>query len=154
MAKPSEQLARLGLELPAAPKPVGGYVPARAAGRLIFVSGQLPIRAGQLACSGKVGGRVSVAEAREAARLCALNALSAAAETAGGLDNLAGVVRVDVFVNADSGFTAHADVANGASELLAGLFGKAGRHARAAVGASSLPLGAAVEVAVIFERTA
>ena len=149
---PSEQLARLGITLPPVPKPVGSYVPAVAVGDLVFVSGQLPFREGQLACAGKVGADVSVADARQGARLAAVNGVAAAAEAAGGLDRLGAVVRLAVYVNSAPGLTEQPQVANGASDLLGEVFGEAGRHARAAIGVSDLPLNAAVEVELLFAR--
>ncbi len=152
MSKPSERLAALGLTLPPVTKPVGAYVPALRHGNLVMLSGQIPMKGGQLAYTGKVGeaGGRSLAEGQEAARLCALNAVAVAADTAGGVDNLARVLKVVVYVASAAGFSEQHKVANGASELLAEIFGDAGRHARAAVGVSELPLNATVEVDVTF----
>jgi enamine deaminase RidA (YjgF/YER057c/UK114 family) len=152
MSKPSERLATLGLTLPPVTKPVGAYVPALRHGDLVILSGQIPMRAGQLAYQGKVGGPAgrTLAEGQEAARLCALNAVAVAADAAGGIDHLARVLKVVVYVASAPGFTDQHKVANGASELLADIFGDAGRHARAAVGVAELPLNATVEVDVTF----
>lgn len=143
-------LRDLGLELPPVPTPAGSYVPATRAGGLIFTAGQLPLRGGELHRTGKVGASVMLEEAREAARLCALNAVAAAAEEAGGLENLRGVVKVTGFVASTPGFNDQPGVLNGASDLLGQLFGDAGLHARSAVGVAELPLDAPVEVEVVF----
>jgi len=148
---PDERLRDLGLELPPAPKPVGAYVPAVRTGTLLFVSGQLPMRGGELIVKGRLGDEVSIDQARECARQCALNALAAVAAEAGGLDRVARVVRLVGYVASAPGFTDQAKVVNAASELVADVFGAAGRHARAAVGAAELPLGAPVELEMIVE---
>ena len=150
---PSERLAALELELPQVAAPVGSYVPATRSGHYVFTSGQLPFRNGELVCAGKVGADVTVEEAAPAAAIAALNGLAAAAQVAGGLDRITRVVRVGVFVASAPGFNDQAKVANGASDLLVGVFGDAGKHARAAVGMSELPLNTAVEVELLFEVT-
>jgi enamine deaminase RidA (YjgF/YER057c/UK114 family) len=147
----TEQLARLGISLPKISGPFGAYVPAKRVGNLVYVSGQLPMKEGRLVAVGQVPSRCSEDQARQAARQCAINALAAAQAAVGSVDQLKGVVRVGVFVNSDNGFTDQPKVANGASELLLEVFGDAGRHVRAAVGVSTLPLDAAVEVEFIFE---
>ncbi len=149
--KPSERLTQRNLVLPTVAAPVGSYVPAIRAGRLVLTSGQLPFRDGKLVCTGKVPADVAVPLAAEAAKLAMLNAVAAAAGTAGGIDNIARVVRVCVYVNSSPGFTEQPKVANGASDLLTAIFGDAGRHVRAAVGAAELPLGAPVEVELVVE---
>jgi len=152
MSRPSERLQALQLTLPTVAKPVGAYVPALRHGSLLFLSGQIPLRDGQVAWTGRVGGADgrTLAEAQAAARQCALNAVAAAAEAAGGIDRLARIVKLVVYVASNPGFTDQHKVANGASELLAEIFGDAGRHARAAVGVAELPLNASVEVDVTF----
>jgi enamine deaminase RidA (YjgF/YER057c/UK114 family) len=150
-ASPEARLRALGIELPTPTKPVAAYVPARRAGGCLYISGQLPMEGGKLPAGGTVPGQVGLDEARRQARVCALNALAAARAEVGSLDRIRGVVRVGVFVASDAGFGEQPKVANGASELLVEVFGEAGRHARAAVGCSALPLGAAVEVEVVFE---
>lgn len=152
MSKPSERLEALSLSLPPVAQPVGAYVPALRHGDTLLLSGQLPLRDGKLAGTGKVGGPSgrTVEEAQQAARLCALNAIAAAAEAGGGIDNIARVLKVVVYVAANEGFTDPHKVANGASDLLADVFGEAGKHARAAVGVAELPLDASVEVDVMF----
>lgn len=149
--KPSERLAQLDVTLPTVAAPVGSYVPALRCGSTVFTSGQLPFRDGQVVCAGKVPEHVSVEAASEGAALAVLNALAAAAQEAGGVDRIRRVVRVAVFVNSSAGFTQQPKVANGASDLLAKIFGDAGRHVRAAVGVAELPLNAAVEVELTVE---
>ena len=152
MTKPAQRLADLGLTLPDAPNPLAAYVPSVRAGNLVFVSGQLPFRDGQLIATGPVPSRVSIEQAQEAARQCVLNALAVLAEAVqGDLDRVRRIVRLGVFVASDPTFTDQPQVANGASELLQDIFGDIGRHARAAVGSVALPLGATVEVELIAE---
>lgn len=146
---PASRLRELGLELPPVPRPAGSYVPAARAGALIFTAGQLPLEDGRLSLSGKVGDTVGVEEARDAARVCALNAVAAAAQAAGGLDNLREIVKVTGFVASAAGFNGQPDVLNGASEVLGEIFGDAGLHARSAVGVVELPLDAPVEVELV-----
>lgn len=146
---PSSRLAALDLALPDDVPPLAAYVPATRAGDLVFTAGQVPMRDGALLSVGKVGGEVSESDAYDCARQCALNALAAAASVAGGLDAIAQVVRVVVYVASTPEFTGHPAVANGASELLGAVFGDAGQHARSAVGAASLPLNAPVEVELV-----
>lgn len=148
------RLIQLGITLPAAPKPVAAYVPARRVGNLLFISGQLPFKDGQLLAKGPVTngpGGVTTDGATTAARQCAINALAVARDTLGSLDRVAGVARVGVWVACNAEFVDQPKVANGASELLVEVFGDPGRHARAAVGTNALPLGATVEVEVWFE---
>jgi enamine deaminase RidA (YjgF/YER057c/UK114 family) len=144
-------LIAAGLHLPEPAKPVAAYIPSRRAGSMLYISGQIPMRNGQLIASGSVPGRVSVETAQECARQCVLNGLAAVKAAAGSLDAVKQVVRVGVFVCSEPGFTDQPKVANGASELLVQVFGEAGRHARAAVGSVALPLGAPVEVEFLFE---
>lgn len=147
----SETLAALGIDLPPVPAPVAAYVPALRVADQVWTSGQLPMVAGRLAVQGTVGRDVSVDQAVEAARTCALNALAAAASVAGGVDSIASVTKVTVFVASDPGFTGQALVANGASELFRQVFGEAGQHVRSAVGVAVLPLGAPVEVELVVQ---
>ena len=145
----SERLAALGLVLPPVPTPAAAYVPAVRYGDLVIVSGQLPLVDGTLVATGLVGdGPVEhdVRAAAELARRCALNVLAAAAAVAGGLDALASVLRVGVFVASAGGFTQQHLVADGASELMGAVLGPEAVHARAAVGVARLPLDAPVEV--------
>ena len=149
--KPSERLAALEMTLPKVAAPVGNYVPATRSGHQILTSGQLPVRDGQVLCTGKVGADVSVEEAAAAAAVAALNGLAAAANAAGGVDRISRIVRVCVYVNSAPDFTDQPKVANGASDLLAGIFSDAGKHARSAVGVAALPLNAAVELELVVE---
>ncbi len=149
MSTPSDALAALGMSLPTAPKPVAAYVPYSKVGDLVFVSGQLPMRDGALLATGPVPSASSPETAKMAAQQCGLNALAVAADAAGGLDRIAQIVRLGVFVQSDPGFTGQPAIANGASELMLSVFGESGRHARAAVGSVALPLGATVEVELI-----
>lgn len=145
------RLDELGITLPAPAAPVAAYLPAREAAGLLYVSGQLPMRMGEVQ-GGTLGEDLSVAEGAAAARLCGLMLLAQAREAVG-LERLKGCVKLDGFVACTRGFTDHALVLNGASELMADVMGEAGRHARAAVGVPALPLGACVEVAGVFELT-
>lgn len=151
MPTPSDNLRDLGIELPPVPAPAASYVPATRSGDLVFTAGQLPFRDGELSATGKVGESVTSEVANEAARLCGLNALAAAAAAAGGLDNIRRVVKVTGFVASAPGFNAQPAVINGASDLLGEVFGEDGLHARSAVGVAELPLGAPVEVEIIVE---
>jgi enamine deaminase RidA (YjgF/YER057c/UK114 family) len=146
-----ERLQSLGIQLPAVAGPFGAYVPVKRTGNLLYVSGQLPMKDGKLLAIGQVPSRTSIEQAKLAARQCVINALGAIAAVQGTLDNIVGVVRVGVFVSSDTTFTQQPAVANGASELLLEIFGKAGKHVRAAVGVNTLPLDASVEVEAIFE---
>lgn len=146
------KLAELQLTLPTPPKPVASYVPTVRTGNLVFVSGQLPMRDGQLLAVGKVPSQASIESAQQAARQCVLNALAAVKHELGGdLSKIRRVVRVGVFVQSDDTFDGQPKVANGASDLLQQLLGAAGQHARAAVGVNALPLNAAVEIEFTFE---
>jgi enamine deaminase RidA (YjgF/YER057c/UK114 family) len=146
-----QRITGLGLTLPAVARPVGAYVPAVRTGSLIYTSGQVPVVAGELLYKGKVGSQVSLPEAQEAARICALNALAALRSEVGDLDRIVRIVKVTGFVNSDPDFVDQPAVVNGASNFLQEVFGEAGRHARSAVGCVSLPLGSPVEVEVIAE---
>lgn len=145
------KLAELGLELPPPPQPAGAYTRAVRTGNLVFVSGQLPTADGTIQFAGKVGRELSAEEGYQAARLCALNALSVLKAEAGSLDNIARIVRLGGFVCSVDGFTGQAQVVNGASELFGEVLGEKGIHARLAIGVAELPLGAAVELEVIAE---
>lgn len=145
-----EKLTSLGLELPEAPKPVVTYVPAVRTGNLLFLSGVLPMRNGQLAFTGKLGRDLTVPEGVEAAKVAILNALAIAKQELGSLDRITRVVKVVGHVASADGFAEQPQVLNGASDLLVAIFGDAGRHARVATGAAELPRGAAVEIEVIL----
>ncbi|MFG1797389.1 RidA family protein [Nocardia sp. NPDC049149] len=143
-------LTRLGLTLPPVAAPVAAYIPAIRTGSLVYTSGQLPFVNGELSAVGKVGAEVSTEDAKEAARLCALNAL-AAVHALVGLDAVVRIVKVVGFVASAPGYNDQPIVINGASEFLAEVFGDAGVHARSAVGVSELPRNTPVEVEIIAE---
>jgi enamine deaminase RidA (YjgF/YER057c/UK114 family) len=147
------RLAELGIELPEIVPPVAAYIPAVVEGSLVFTSGQLPMVSGALPATGKVGdghGLVPASDAKEYARICALNALAAAKGVIGSLDRVTRVVKVVGFVASDPSFTGQPGVINGASEVLGEIFGDAGVHARSAVGVAVLPLDSPVEVELVL----
>ena len=146
-----DKLRQMGLELPEPPKPVASYVPCVRTGNLVFVSGQIAREKGVLRFSGHVGGNLTLEEGKQAARLCALNALSAVKQEVGSLERIRRIVKLTGFVACAAGFLDQPKVVDGASVLLIELFGEKGQHARAAVGVSELPLGSAVEVEMIVE---
>jgi enamine deaminase RidA (YjgF/YER057c/UK114 family) len=142
------RLAELGLGLPEPAAPVAAYVPVVVAGGLAHVSGQLPF-VDDVLVKGRLGADVSTGEGYEAARACGLMILAQLRKALGSLDRIERIVKLGAFVNSTAEFTDQPRVANGASELMAALFGEAGRHARSAVGVPVLPLGAAVEIDAI-----
>jgi enamine deaminase RidA (YjgF/YER057c/UK114 family) len=146
----SARLKELGVELPEVAKPLASYVPAVRSGNLVFTSGQLPMQAGKLAETGKVGADVTPEQGKALARICVLNAL-AAVDSLVGIDTVARVVKVVGFVASAPGFNGQPGVVNGASDLLTEVFGDRGSHARSAVGVSELPLDAPVEVELVVE---
>jgi enamine deaminase RidA (YjgF/YER057c/UK114 family) len=146
------RLKELGVSLPTPPMPVASYVPYTISGNLVFLSGQIPIADGALKYVGKLGVDIPLEAGQAAAQLCAINLLAQLKNACGGdLDRVVRCLKVGVFVNAAPEYRQHPEVANGASDLIAALFGDAGKHARAAVGVGSLPRGVAVEVDAIFE---
>lgn len=146
------RLAELGIELPKAAAPAGAYVPFVISGRTLYLSGQLPIWNGELRHVGKLGMPLTVEEGQAAARLCGLNIIAQArAACDGDLDRVARCIKLGGFVNCGPDFHDHPKVLNGASELLFQVFGDAGKHARFAVGAASLPFNVAVEIDAILE---
>lgn len=150
--KITQKLTELGITLPEPPAPAGNYVPAVITGNLIFISGQLPFGPNGIEFIGKVGAEVTMEEAQAAARLCAINMLAHIDKTlAGGLDAVTRCVKLGGFVAATPDFIYHPQVINGASDLMAEIFGEAGKHARFAVGLATLPLNAPVEVDGVFE---
>lgn len=144
------RLKDLGLTLPDAPAPVANYVPTALTGGLLFVSGQVSRKADGQVIKGKLGAGLDMAQGREAAKVCALNILAQAKAALGSLDRIERVVKLTGFVNAAPQFTDHPQVVNGASDLLVEVLGDKGRHTRSAVGMSSLPIDAAVEVEAIL----
>ena len=146
-----QRLSQLGLELPAPPKPVANYVPAVRVGDLLFLSGVLPSRDGQLIMTGKLGQELSIEQGKEASKIAVLNGLSIIRNEAGSLDRVKRIVKMVGHIASAPGFTDQPQVLNGASDLLVSLFGDAGRHARVAVGAAELPRKAPVEIELIVE---
>jgi enamine deaminase RidA (YjgF/YER057c/UK114 family) len=148
----SQRLSDLGVELPPPAKPVAAYIPVKIVGASAYVAGQVPFVDGLLLHPGRLGETVSVEDAAEAAARAALQALSALREAlGGGFSRLRGIAQVTVYIAATPEFEEHPKVADGASTLFVDVLGDAGRHARAAVGMASLPLGACVEVTVTAE---
>ena len=145
------RLKDLGISLPTPPAPVASYVPTVQSGNLLFVSGQITSTPEGLKYVGAVGKDLSLDDGKAAARLCAINVVAQVKAACGDLDRVKRCVKLTVFVNATPDFTQHPEVANGASDLLVEVFGEAGKHARAALGAGSLPRGVACEVEALFE---
>jgi enamine deaminase RidA (YjgF/YER057c/UK114 family) len=148
---PEEKLRSVGLGLSEAPKPVGSYVPCVRIGNLLFLSGQLPLRNGKLTRTGRVGESVSLAEAQEEARQAVINAFAVIKSHTGSLDTIKRCIKVNGYVASSDDFTEQPKVLNAASDFIFEILGEGGRHARAAVGVSVLPLNAAVEIDFIFE---
>jgi enamine deaminase RidA (YjgF/YER057c/UK114 family) len=146
-----EALTSIGISLPVPPAAAGSYVPVVVSGSLAFVSGQIPLVGKEVKFTGKVGKDLSIEQGQEAARLCVINGLAQLKAHLGSLDRISRIVKVTGFVNCEADFTDHPKVINGASDLLVKVFGDNGKHARAAVGMSSLPLDSAVEVEFIAE---
>lgn len=151
MGTVESRLAGVGITVPTPTTPLAAYVPAVRTGSLVFTSGQLPLIDGMLAATGKVGAEVTVDEAAELAKVCAVNALAAVRALIGDLDKVVRVVKVVGFVASDPTFTAQPAVIDGASLLLKEAFADAGAHARSAVGVASLPRDAPVEVEIVVE---
>jgi enamine deaminase RidA (YjgF/YER057c/UK114 family) len=147
-AEITARLSELGIELPPPPKAVAAYVPVKIAGTTVHVAGQVPMQGGLLMFPGHLGRNVAVGDGQAAARQAALQALSALRDALGGFERLETIAQVTVYVASTADFVDHPTVANGASEVLAEVLGEPGKHARAAIGMASLPLGACVEVQV------
>jgi enamine deaminase RidA (YjgF/YER057c/UK114 family) len=151
-SKVEARLKELNIALPTPPAPVASYVPFVVTGSLVFISGQVTLAEGGLKYVGIVGKDLTLEDGQAAARLCAVNVVAQLkAACSGDLDRVKRCVKLGVFVNAIPGFSQHPEVANGASDLIVEIFGDAGRHSRAAVGAGSLPRNVAVEVEAVFE---
>jgi enamine deaminase RidA (YjgF/YER057c/UK114 family) len=148
---PEDKLKELGIELPPAPKALGSYVPAKRVGKLLFLSGILPLVDGELRREGAVGRDLTLEEAQEEAKVAAINALSILQAYAGDLSKVAGCVKITGYVASAPSFTEQHKVLNAASDFIAKVFGEPGRHARAALGVTALPLYAPLEVEFIFE---
>ncbi len=151
MSSIDENLSTLGIKLEAATPPLANYMPYVITGNLLFVSGQLPIKDGIVQHTGHLGSEVGLADGQAAARLCAINLLQQAKSALGDFYKLERCLKLSGFVNATAEFTDHASVINGASDFMVKAMGDNGRHARAAVGVSSLPLNASVEIEGIFQ---
>jgi enamine deaminase RidA (YjgF/YER057c/UK114 family) len=150
--KIESRLAELGITLPTPPAPVASYVPYVISGKQVFISGQVTLAADGLKYVGTVGKEITLEDGKAAARLCALNVLAQLkAACQGDFERISRCVKVTVFVNAVPGFTQHPEVANGASDFFVEVLGDAEKHARAAVGAGSLPRNVATEVEAVFE---
>lgn len=145
-----ERLKEMGITLPEPPAPAGSYVPVVLSGNTAYVSGQIPVKDGKVAYSGKVS-EANAADARESAKLCAINIMAQLRRELGDLDRITKIVRLGGFVNSGPDFTAHPDIINAASDLMHEVFGQSGRHARAAVGVSSLPMDAMTEIDAVAE---
>lgn len=146
-----EKLVSLNITLPTPPKPAGSYIPVVKTGNLVFVSGQIPMKDGQVQFKGQVPTSISVEDAQKAAKLCIINVLAQLKAELGTLDKISRVVRVSGFVSSSQEFYEHPKIINAASDLLFEIFGEKGKHARIAVGVASLPLNAAVEIDLIAE---
>jgi enamine deaminase RidA (YjgF/YER057c/UK114 family) len=146
-----DKLRELGIELPPVPMPLGSYVASVQTGNLVFVSGMLPLEVGILPRTGTVGAELSVEEAAHEARRAAINTLSVLKAEIGNLDRVKRCVKITGYIASTPDFTAQPMVLNGASDLMAQVFGEAGRHARAAVGVPVLPLNSPIEIECIFE---
>ena len=152
MSQIEKNLQKLNITVPQPASPAANYVGFNRSGNQVLVSGQLPIEDGEVKYIGKVGSQISLEDAQKAARICAINIIAQVKLACDGdLEKVAKCVRLGVFVNADPEFTDHPLVANGASDVIADVFGDAGKHARAATGAGSLPRGVSVEIDAIFE---
>ena len=148
----NQRLTDMGVELPNPAAPAANYMPFITTGKMIFVSGQITVLDGEFLYLGKVGDTLSVDDGYKAARICAINLIAQVKEACfGDLDRVTQVVKLGGFVNCTPDFTDQPKVINGASDLISEAFGDSGKHARFAVGASSLPLGVAVEVDGVFE---
>jgi enamine deaminase RidA (YjgF/YER057c/UK114 family) len=148
---PEARIAELGLTLPNPPVAAGSYVPTVRTGNLLFCAGTIAVFNGQQTHVGQVGKEQTIETAKQAAEICVLNTLANIKAAVGSLDQVARIVMVNGFVNAVDGFTESPAVINGASDLLVGIFGDAGKHARAAVAVNGLPRGTTVEVQVVVE---
>jgi len=148
---PEERLKKLGIELPEAPAPIGSYVPVVRTGNLVFFSGILPLKEGNLTRHGRVGENISLDEAREDARTATVNALSILKANIGSLDKVKRCIKITGYVASAPDFIEQPKVLNAASDLLFEIFGENGRHARAAVGVNVLPLNSPLEIEFIFE---
>ena len=148
----ADNLKKLNIDLPNAPAPVGAYVAYKIINKLLYISGQLPLDANGEIIKGKIGKNLTLEDGQKASKLCVINILSQAKKAMGGdLNKIKNCIKITGFVNSTDNFTDQPKVINPASETLSDVFGNNGKHARAAISANSLPLGAAVEIDAIFE---
>jgi enamine deaminase RidA (YjgF/YER057c/UK114 family) len=147
-----ENIKNLGLNIPELPKALANYVPFKIVGKTMYISGQAPVRNGEMIYKGKVGSDITIEEGIEAAKLCVINII-AAVKTGleGDWNKLDSFVKLTGFVNCQDSFTDQPKIINGASDMLVEIFGDQGRHARVAVGSNALPLGIAVEIDAIIQ---
>ncbi|MDE1724882.1 MAG: RidA family protein [Thaumarchaeota archaeon] len=146
-----QKLKSLGIVLSTPPKPAGSYIPVVKTGNLVFVSGQIPVKDGQVEYKGQVPTTISTEDAQKAAKLCVINVLSQLNSELGTLDSISKIVRVSGFVNSSPEFYEHPKIINAASDLLVEIFGEKGKHTRIALGVASLPLNSAVEIDLVAE---
>jgi len=151
MMTPEDKLKELGIELPEAPSPLGSYIPVTRTGNLVFLSGILPLVEGKLLRQGRVGEDITIDDAREDAKRVVMNALAVLRSYVGSLNTIKRCIKITGYIASSPDFTDQPKVLNAASDLLYDIFGEAGRHARAAVGVTVLPLNAPVEIEFIFE---
>ena len=151
MSEIEVKIGQIGLNLPDIPIPLAAYIPAKQTGNLVFTAGQLPMVNGELITKGLLGQGIEIEDAKNAARICTLNALAAIKGVIGDLDRIKQVVRVVGYVASVPTFTQQPAIVNGASELLLEIFGEKGKHARSAVGMAVLPLNASVEIELTVE---
>ena len=146
-----EKLESLGIFLPTPPSPAGSYIPVVISKDHAYVSGQIPIKDGQVVYKGKVFDDKTMEDAKEAAKLCTINALAQLKTEIGSLDRITRIVKVSGFVNSSPEFTKQPLVINAASDMLYEIFGEKGKHSRVAVGVASLPLDSIVEIDMLVE---
>ncbi len=149
--KIEEVLKKNNIEIPKAPDPVGNYVAYNIVNNLIYISGQLPIDKNGNLIKGKIGKNLNIEEGKKAAQYCILNALGHLQKATGDLNKVKKCVKITGYINCDPSFTEHPKLLNAASDILVQIFGEKGKHSRVVIGASSLPLDAAVEIETIFE---
>ena len=149
---PEENIKKLNIELPPAPSPVGAYVAYKKIGNLVFISGQISLRSNGELIKGKIGSDLTLEQGNEAAQICAINIIAQIKKACDGdLNNVKSCIKITGYVNSNDNFIDQPKVINGASDLLVKIFGENGKHSRAAISVSSLPLGASVEIDAIFE---
>tara|TARA_B110000971_G_C19713622_1_gene365398 strand:+ start:126 stop:587 length:462 start_codon:yes stop_codon:yes gene_type:complete len=149
---PEENIKKLNIKLPPAPNPVGAYVAYKKIGNLVFISGQISLRSNGDLIRGKIGSDLTLEQGNEAAQICAINIIAQIKKACDGdLNNVKSCVKITGYVNSNDNFIDQPKVINGASDLLVKIFGENGKHSRAAISVSSLPLGASVEIDAIFE---